>query len=383
VGAGTASSAVVSEAGDVWVTGVSRSHEAGYGAAVLLKYGADGTLLWERLWKPTWGQPTAGSNAAGHALDLCGDRLLVAGTTGAAAGAAESWVFVLAVDPEDGELLYQRGFDPSPNRSDRLHAVRCGPDGAVYAAGWEGQGSSGLLLRLVDGALDWALAIPVGYGAAFDSLDVDAAGNAYLSVDYEAIDARLEALAVSPSGELLWARTYNDAASIRSKSSLVALRGCGLWLGGMGAVEGYDRKAGDSLLLRLGRDGEPVGAWLYFTGDVSETTTADRVQSLVFSGGSAHVFGSIWANSSSVEDYGGTWHSPEIASAALDLHQLRPTPRTEADESVLSAGALREAAEVFPQEHSFDVGEQASAAPAEERAGDRGAEAYWGRLSLR
>jgi len=381
-GAGTAGAAAVSPDGHLFVAGRTSSHDAGYSAAVLLKYAPDGELAWEQLWKPTWGSENAGSNAEAYALDLCGDRLVVAGTTGADQGAAEAWVFVLVLDAGSGELLYQRAFDPSPGRKDLLHAVRCGPEGTVYAAGWEGKTSNGLLLRLEEGELDWLEVIPIGYGASFSHLDVDARGHAFLAADIEAIESRLEALEVDAAGEVVWARTYNDAGSNRSKASLVRLAGCGLWLGGMGAFEGFDQTAGDSLVLRLGADGGLLAGYSYFTGVDTGSTTADRVQSLAIAGDTLHVIGSIWPAGPSGENYVGAWQTPEVETGELALHDLDPERREEVPESDLRAGQLRDAAEVLTEEHTFTIEAGAVGGPAEERQGSFGTDGSWLRLPL-
>ena len=105
--------------GSVYVTGVSTNNG---NDAVLLKFDANGTLLWER----TWGGPDSDTSLA-----------VAAGPDGSAyiAGTATSFgpsslsLFVVKFDSL-GNLVWQRISDGAEG-----NAVAVGPDGSVYAAG--------------------------------------------------------------------------------------------------------------------------------------------------------------------------------------------------------------------------------------------------------
>jgi len=103
----------------VYVTGVSTNNG---NDAVLLKFDVNGTLLWER----TWGGPDSDQSlAVASAPD---GSAYIAGTATSFA-ASSSGLFVVKFDSL-GNLVWQRISDGAAG-----NAVGVGPDGSVYAAG--------------------------------------------------------------------------------------------------------------------------------------------------------------------------------------------------------------------------------------------------------
>jgi hypothetical protein len=107
-------------AGDaVYVTGVSTDNG---NDAVLLKFDASGTLLWERTWG---GAASDESLAVATAPD---GSAYIAGTA-TSFGPSSAGLFVVKFDSA-GSLVWQRIFDGAAG-----NAVAVAPDGSVYAAG--------------------------------------------------------------------------------------------------------------------------------------------------------------------------------------------------------------------------------------------------------
>jgi hypothetical protein len=105
--------------GSVYVTGVAADHG---NDAVLLKFDANGTLLWERTWG---GTDSDESLAVATALD---GSVYIAGTA-TSFGPSSAGLFVVKFDSA-GSLVWQRISDGAAG-----NAVAVGPDGSVYAAG--------------------------------------------------------------------------------------------------------------------------------------------------------------------------------------------------------------------------------------------------------
>jgi hypothetical protein len=103
----------------VYVTGVSTNNG---NDAVLLKFDVNGTLLWER----TWGGPDSDEGLAVAAAP--DGSAYIAGTT-TSFGPSSSGLFVVKFDSL-GNLVWQRISDGAAG-----NAVGVGPDGSVYAAG--------------------------------------------------------------------------------------------------------------------------------------------------------------------------------------------------------------------------------------------------------
>jgi uncharacterized delta-60 repeat protein len=109
----------VSADGSVYVTGVTADNQ---NDAVLLKFDANGTLLWERAWG---GAASDQSLAVATAAD---GSVYIAGTA-TSFGPSSSGLFVVKFDSA-GNLVWQRISDGAEG-----NAVAVAPDGSVYAAG--------------------------------------------------------------------------------------------------------------------------------------------------------------------------------------------------------------------------------------------------------
>ena len=110
----------VSADGSVYVTGVTADNG---NDAVLLKFDANGTLLWERAWG---GAASDEGLAVATASD--GGSVYIAGTA-TSFGPSSAGLFVVKFDSA-GNLVWQRISDGAAG-----NAVAVGSDGSVYAAG--------------------------------------------------------------------------------------------------------------------------------------------------------------------------------------------------------------------------------------------------------
>jgi hypothetical protein len=109
----------VSGDGSVYVTGITADNQ---NDAVLLKFDANGTLLWERAWG---GTASDESLAVATASD---GSAYIAGTA-TSFGPSSAGLFVVKFDSA-GNLVWQRISDGAAG-----NAVAVAPDGSVYAAG--------------------------------------------------------------------------------------------------------------------------------------------------------------------------------------------------------------------------------------------------------
>jgi hypothetical protein len=130
----------------IYVTGVTAS---GANDAVLLKFDALGTLLWERTWG---GLDSDAANAVATAAD---GSVYIAGHT-TSFGASGAGLFVVKFDA-GGSMVWQRVWDGDAG----FEAITVAPDGNVYAAGTTSRDASFAFFDLValkitsGGALTW------------------------------------------------------------------------------------------------------------------------------------------------------------------------------------------------------------------------------------
>jgi hypothetical protein len=159
------------------VTGRTVSFGAGPYAALLLKYGPDGTLLWQK----TWGGKRE-DYVRGHvAVDPSGSIYVTGKTESFGAGHAD--VLLLKYDP-NGTLLWQKTWGGTGE--DLCWDVAIGPSGSIYVIGRTlsfGAGQRDVLLLKYDpnGALLWQ---KIWGGTEWDSgcaLAVDPSGSIYVT----------------------------------------------------------------------------------------------------------------------------------------------------------------------------------------------------------
>src|SRR5205809_344712 len=116
---GVGSDVAVSADGSVYVTGITANNG---NDAVLLKFDASGTLLWERIWG-------GAASDAGLAVATAADGSVYITRTATSFGPSSNGLFVVKFDSA-GNLVWQRISDGAEG-----NAVAVASDGSVYAAG--------------------------------------------------------------------------------------------------------------------------------------------------------------------------------------------------------------------------------------------------------
>lgn len=220
--------------GSAYVTGVSTDNG---NDAVLLKFDASGTLLWERTWG---GSDSDASLAVAAAPD---GSAYIAGTA-TSFGPSSAGLFVVKFD-SSGNLVWQRISDGAAG-----NAVAVGPDGSVYAAGTTPR---------------------TGQIGNFDII----------------------ALKVTSDGDLVWQRTYASGDVVDPRGGMTTATDGSVYLAGAIQTVKANRPDIAALIVKLSAD----GALLFdkqFDGKVSETAAGVAVapdDSSVYVAGTTTSFG--------------------------------------------------------------------------------------------
>ena len=197
----------------IYVTGVTT---AGSNDAVLLKFDAGGSLLWER----TWG----GLNLdVGNAVATSPGSVYIAGHT-TSFGASGAGLFVVKFDAF-GALVWQRVWDGSAG----FEAITVAPDGSVYAAGTTARDASFAFFDLValkitaTGDLTWQREYAAGDDAdPRGGMTVASDGSIYIAGALQApkmgfVPITALIVRLSAAGALLfdaqWGRSGTEAAA--------------------------------------------------------------------------------------------------------------------------------------------------------------------------
>jgi uncharacterized delta-60 repeat protein len=201
----------VSADGSVYVTGITADNQ---NDAVLLKFDANGTLVWERAWG-------GAASDQGLAVATAADGSVYIAGTATSFGPSSSGLFVVKFDSA-GNLVWQRISDGAEG-----NAVAVAPDGSVYAAGTTPR--------------------PNQIGN-FD----------------------IVALKITADGSLVWQRTYSAGEVVDPRGRMAVGSDGSIVM--VGAIQTVSRRSADiaALIVKLTSDGALVFD-KQFDGKVSET----------------------------------------------------------------------------------------------------------------
>jgi hypothetical protein len=233
--------------GSVYVTGSMLGNR---GDVLLLKFAADGTLLWQKRWD-------GGSTERGEAVAIAGDGTVwvVGGTN-----AADGQLLLLRFTP-DGAIVSQRTFGPA-----RGDGVAIAADGSVYIAGTAGRATGGadVVLAKLDpsGNLVWQRAYSGSEIAdARGGLTVAPDGSVYVAGTIQAAtkDVVVDALILrfDADGNLLFDRAWGGRSG-ETGEGVVALADSSAVL--VGNTNSYGAGSDDAFALRVSTRGRGLDA---------------------------------------------------------------------------------------------------------------------------
>jgi uncharacterized delta-60 repeat protein len=192
--------------GSVYVTGSTRSFGAGGDDAMLLKYGADGTLLWQRTYG-TAPDPSNSGEEAGIDVAVAPDNSVVV-----LGNYRDGNIFLAKFSPT-GTLLSDFTWGAAGQAQESADAMAIAADGTMYVTGFTssfgaGQGDAFLLSFAPSGTLNWQR---TWGGPGFDGpngVAIATDGSIYIAGDtqFNANSAFLVKFAAN--GSVIWQREW-------------------------------------------------------------------------------------------------------------------------------------------------------------------------------
>jgi hypothetical protein len=237
----------------------------------LVKFAADGSLVWQRIWN---GITVRGLGRTGVALGA-GDSVYVTGVSTNNGNDA-----VLLKFDANGTLLWERTWG-GPD-SDESLAVAAGPDGSAYIAGTAtsfGPSSSGLFVVKFDslGNLVWQR---ISDGAAANAVAVGPDGNVYAAGTTPRPDQignfDVIALKITSDGNLVWQRTYSAGDVVDPRGGMTAASDGSVYMAGAIQTVKANRADIAALIVKLSTTGDLLFD-KQFDGRVGETATGVAV----------------------------------------------------------------------------------------------------------
>ena len=194
----------VASDGSVYVTGSTRSFGAGDDDAMLLKYGANGALVWKRTYG-TAPDPSNSGEEAGIDVAVAPDNsgVVVLGNY------RDGNIFLAKFSPA-GALVWDHTWG---GNQEGASALAIAPNGTIYATGatfgfGAGQADAFLLSFTPDGVLNWQR---TWGGTLFDvarGVAVATDGNIYIAGDTQFTANSAFLVKFAPSGSVVWQREW-------------------------------------------------------------------------------------------------------------------------------------------------------------------------------
>ncbi len=197
----------------------------------IVKYTSAGGLLWAKTY-----------NYSGQNDEIFFDVATDSGKNIYAVGETDDDCLIVKFSPQ-GDVLWAKTYNGSANGYDTLYKLALDSAGNIYACGQSavsGKGQDCLVLKYSpSGNLLWSKTYngPVNGWDLLESIVVDSAGNAYAAGSIQtASDSDYITMKYSPSGTLLWASPYTGTASGWDESYAIILAP-----DGNAAVTGYSQ----------------------------------------------------------------------------------------------------------------------------------------------
>src|SRR4030095_10691279 len=217
----------------------------------LVKFAADGSLVWQRIWN---GTTVRGLGRTGVAFGA-GDSVYVTGVSTNNGNDA-----VLLKFDVNGTLLWERTWG-GPD-SDESLAVAAAPDGSAYIAGTAtsfGPSSSGLFVVKFDslGNLVWQI---ISDGAAGNAVAVGPDGSVYAAGTTPRPDPignfDVIALKITSDGNLVWQRTYSAGEVVDPRGGMTVAADGSVYIAGAIQTVKANRADIAALIVKLSTDGD-------------------------------------------------------------------------------------------------------------------------------
>lgn len=364
---GGGSNSIDCDADYVYVTG--RRSQSSYNSVfqtLVLKVDANtGAVVWAAAWSPAdVDEPGyAWQSSMGYAVDATlSDRVIVAGQS---LDSAE--VSLIALSKADGSLLWSQHLDVVAGSNDRAHSLAVDSAGNAWIGGLTN--GRGLVARVtgVDGSdpqLDFVKQLDMGTGSNVNGIDLDSAGNAYLSLDRRGATTQLSIARMDTDGSVAWAKTWDAGnASDQNNSHVVTVDGNAVYLGGRVAIATGDTQFGEGFLMRLGTDGSYEWGAAYYTGKGAEEVVEDRVKGIVpTSSGDLRILMHSWAVQQNYGHYWGYWYDlQDDPMADLTLDEDPGDGAALLEDYALSVSDVTSSAAFRPATGSYYTGDNVAA----------------------
>lgn len=293
-------------------------------AAVFKLDAKTGAMTWQKGFRNANKPSTASHSATAYGLDASGPLVLV---TGVVEGDAK--VLFAALDPASGDLKGSAALEVVKTVNDRGYAIRRDGKGGAYIGGLN-TSAGAFVIHLKDAdkgtpTIDWIQQLGLGKGSNINSIDTDADGNAYLSMDRRGAATAFSVGKMDSTGKLLWTKTWVGNGGDRENTAFARVYGSTVLVGGRMGIPNYDTTQGDGALLALATaDGATLWSMFHFSGKGPDEIVDHRVKGASIVGKTLTIVTQSYTGTQNGVRYSGYWYDGEgeVKADTIDVQAV-------------------------------------------------------------
>lgn len=311
---GSANSLCMDDSGNLYLAAsVGKGSNNAFLAMVMKINPVTGEEIWKKYWFPDTDRLSYTDSAEIYGIEAANDTIYVTGGSYDYTSGVQG-ISVFALDASSGNLEWSKIINPNGNEyKDRGYAVKAFSTDALYVAGYHGESTGDAFLCKLnitdtDATLAWAQNYSIGTGSNFNSMDVDASGNVYLSADRRGATTYFSVLKVSADGSTVNGKTFPGTDGDRNNTKVVRIIDGALYAGGRIGYSGLDTQMGDGLLVKISPDDLSLDwAAAYYTGKGSLEICEHYLKGIAMGFSEIILFGQVYTGNSNYYRYYGSW----------------------------------------------------------------------------
>ncbi len=307
---GTANSITTDAEGYIYIVASSSdvSQNNIFSALILKINPTDGSLIWQKKWKHEGADSEtvlAYSDTRAYAADASGDYLYMTGADG------RNGIPVVAFNKNDGSIFFQKSLDIVYGTKDRGYTIKPDNQGNIFIGGING--STPYLAKISNANtqnpnLEFVKKIDIGYAGRFNSADIDAQNNIYLSCDRRGVETFFSVLKLDNNADLIWGKTFPGYPEDRNNTHTVKLIGDYVYAGGRISQADLDKAFGDGLIAKFStNDGSLLWHAIYWSGNDDEHKAEHRIKGIAECNGKLLIAGQMYTAPENYDHYSAEW----------------------------------------------------------------------------
>ncbi len=312
---GSAGAICIDKDGFIYITGaVGNGSNNAYLSLIMKIDPENGSKIWRKYWFTNTDRTRYSDSSEPYAVDVKNGRVYITGG-GYDYSTSTQGIFVTALSAENGRQKWSIIINPNGNHyKDRGYTLKTDSTGSLFVAGWQGENSGSAFVCKIGNAdskpkLEWAKKFHMGTGSNFNSIDVDTAGDIYLSADRRGAATYFSVIKITGDGKTVIGKTFPGTAGGKNNTKVVAVAGNNIYVGGKIGIRGLDTGLGDGMLMKLNSsDLSLEWAAVHYSGTGPKEACEHHLKGIAVVNNELYLYGQVYTGNNNYFRYYGFWY---------------------------------------------------------------------------